>query len=101
MEAEVNMNEDEQKYYEELATRASTYSRYVEPEKPLTFCKLTLPRRNGMFLKCRKHNPLSKKNDHWEPENAACQSCFVFNPTNMFPNGVTYTNTYGNYSAFA
>lgn len=86
------MSEDEQKYYEELATRASTYSRYVEPEKPLTSCKLTLPRRNSMFLKCQEHNPLSKKNDNWKPENAACQSCFVFNPKNMLPNCVLPTH---------
>ena len=89
---EVNITEEELKYYKELETRASRYSRDVDTsDTPLQSSSRTLPRRNNTYIKCREHDPKSK-NDHWKPENAACPSCFIFNSSTTFPNGVLPTH---------
>ena len=79
----------EQKYFDELNTRASSYKKVDETEPPAPSIKRS--KRNHAFLKCKEHNPASKKNDSWTSENASCQSCFIFKPADSLPNGVLPT----------
>ena len=92
----VVITEEDQKSYQELVTRASSYSKpfpleCAENEPPSPNHK-SFSKRNTLYLKCKVHNPISKKNDHWKPENTECPSCFVFNPSNSLPNGILPTN---------
>ena len=85
----VEITEEDQKFYIELVTRASTYNRpfYLESEDNHPLTHKSPSKRNTLYLKCKVHSPTSKKNDHWKQENTDCYSCFVFNPSNSLANG--------------
>lgn len=92
----VVITEEDQKSYQELVTRASSYSKTfplecAENESPAPNHK-SFSKRNTLYLKCIVHNPKSKNNDQWKPENTECPSCVVFNPSNSLPNGILPTN---------
>lgn len=85
---------EEQDLYNILVTRAATYhinKNLVEvtSSSPNEISKKS--KRNATFIKCKAHNPQSKKNDKWKHENSLCSSCILFSPSEHLPNGVLPT----------
>ena len=85
---------EEQDLYNILVTRAATYhitknSVEVTSSSPNDISKRS--KRNAIFLKCKTHNPQSKKNDKWKPENSSCTSCILFSPSKHLPNSILPT----------
>ena len=84
------MEEDENELFDTLKTRAATYVKPYKLDKA-AFSSPQLSKRskrNSVFIKCSMHNPISKKNDVWKPENSQCSSCVLFNPSEYLPNGI-------------
>ena len=79
---------DEEDVFLTLQTRAASFIKQIPPtSEPVK----RSGKRNAAYLKCVDHNPPSKKNDKWKPENNSCPSCILFNATESLPNGVLPT----------
>ena len=94
MNEEEKVTDDEQKSFEELATRSAAYMKSAVPLSDGFSSEdhRKSSKRNLWFLKCCEHNPKSKRNDTWANGNVTCPSCFVFSPSTSFPSGVLPTN---------
>ena len=86
-------NEHEQELFQTLVTRAASYTNNFDNHVDKSPSHQTNKRskRNAVYIKCRSHNPPSKKNDQWRSENSDCSSCVLFNPNDSLPNGVLPT----------
>ena len=84
--------QEEEELFKSLQTRASAYAREekTELESPVSTAKKQ-SKRNSSFIKCKVHNPKTKKNDIWTKDNSECSSCLLICPRSSFPNGVLPT----------
>ena len=76
--------------YQELVTRAQSYFKAADEavSSSTTGTKSKTPfTRNELFMKCKDHFKLKKKDEVWNAESKNCHECVKFSLSSTLPNG--------------